>query len=212
MVTLEHIAKTGDAVFAIDGEDRIILWNAACEKLLGFHAESVLGRRCWEVLEGRDVHGNCYCYDHCPVVHQLREVENEPIRSFAMSMRCESGNTRLVSVSAFGLEASNSRLRVIVHVLKENDGEPTRIERRLQQLSRSTRAKVGPERPKVDSLTVREQEVLFCLANGLSTNSIAEKLGITKVTVRNHIRTILQKLGVHTRFAAVAYAYQNRIV
>jgi DNA-binding NarL/FixJ family response regulator len=32
------------------------------------------------------------------------------------------------------------------------------------------------------------------------------------VTVRNHVRDVLQKLGVHTKFAAVVFAYQNEIL
>ena len=33
--TLERISRSGEAVFAIDGADRIILWNKACEALVG---------------------------------------------------------------------------------------------------------------------------------------------------------------------------------
>jgi len=58
-------------------------------------------------------------------------------------------------------------------------------------------------------LTVRELEVLRLLAQGQSTDQICLALSLSKTTVRNHIQNIYQKLGVHTRAQAVAYAYEH---
>lgn len=52
-------------------------------------------------------------------------------------------------------------------------------------------------------LTPRQREVLDLLELGMSTADIAGKLWITKATARNHVQQILDKLGVHTRLAAV---------
>ena len=60
-------------------------------------------------------------------------------------------------------------------------------------------------------LTLREQEVLRCLSLGMTTIAISEDLGISSVTVRNHIQNILRKLRVHTKLAAAAFAYRNRL-
>jgi len=211
MVSLERIAASREAVFAIDTQDRIIVWNRACETVFGHSSRAVLGKPCWEILGGRDVHGNCYCYEHCPVVYQLREVDDQPLRSFRMSARCASGASKMLSVSAFALDASHRHLRVIVHVVRELPGETGPLERRLHALSKAT-GTVSERAPRIDGLTKREREVLCCLASGVSTSEIASMLGIKTVTVRNHVRNILQKLGVHTRFAAVAYAYQHGLV
>jgi DNA-binding NarL/FixJ family response regulator len=62
------------------------------------------------------------------------------------------------------------------------------------------------------TLTVREVEVLQCLANGLSQNRIAQELIISPKTVGTHIQRILGKLEVHSRAEAVAAAYQRGIV
>ena len=56
--TLDRIARSGEAVFAIDGADRIILWNKPCEALFGLPARRVLGKPCYEVMCGRDTNGN----------------------------------------------------------------------------------------------------------------------------------------------------------
>jgi len=51
-------------------------------------------------------------------------------------------------------------------------------------------------------LTPREAHVLGLLADGLSNQAIAARLGLAPKTVRNQVSTILTKLGVHTRAAA----------
>ena len=52
-------------------------------------------------------------------------------------------------------------------------------------------------------LTKRESEVFFLLVKNKTTKDIAEVLGISEKTVRNHISNVMQKLGVKGRAAAV---------
>ena len=61
-------------------------------------------------------------------------------------------------------------------------------------------------------LTPRQREVLALLAEGASTTQIATTLGLAEETVRNHIRQLLRRLGVHTRLAAVAYARREGLI
>jgi len=56
------------------------------------------------------------------------------------------------------------------------------------------------------SLTPRQSEILRLLEHGKSTDQIAGELHLSKETVRNHIRHMLQALGVHSRLEAVALA------
>ena len=53
------------------------------------------------------------------------------------------------------------------------------------------------------ALTPREWEVGELLCEGLSTAAIAERLGVSPVTVRRHVGLLLQKLGAPSREAAV---------
>ena len=55
-------------------------------------------------------------------------------------------------------------------------------------------------------LTRRQQEILHLMASGLSTSEIAKKLTISTETVRNHVRSVLRELHVHTRLEAIAAA------
>ena len=42
----DALANAADGAFVIDGEGRIVLWNRAAEKLLGYSAREVIGRPC----------------------------------------------------------------------------------------------------------------------------------------------------------------------
>ena len=53
-------------------------------------------------------------------------------------------------------------------------------------------------------LTKREREVFELLIKNYTTKEIAEKLGISEKTVRNHISNVMQKLGVKGRSSAVS--------
>jgi DNA-binding NarL/FixJ family response regulator len=64
-----------------------------------------------------------------------------------------------------------------------------------------------PGRP--DGLTSRELEVLRVLAQGKTNRVIAEKLFISEKTVASHVSHIFTKLGVSSRAAATAYAYDH---
>jgi len=53
-------------------------------------------------------------------------------------------------------------------------------------------------------LTEREWEVLRCLVDGLSTEQMADQLGVHRSTARTHVQNLLIKLGVHSRLQAAA--------
>jgi PAS domain S-box-containing protein len=60
-------------------------------------------------------------------------------------------------------------------------------------------------------LTPRQAEVLHMLDQGRSTRQIAQELHLSVETVRNHIRSVLRVLGVHSRLEAVAVARHDRV-
>lgn len=61
-------------------------------------------------------------------------------------------------------------------------------------------------------LSARECEVLALVASGYSNQEIAAELGIARNTVKNHLRSILAKLGVKNRAQAAAYAVSRGLV
>jgi DNA-binding NarL/FixJ family response regulator len=61
-------------------------------------------------------------------------------------------------------------------------------------------------------LTAREVEVLRLVATGKTNRAIAESLGISEKTIARHVSNIFTKLGLSSRAAATAYAYERRIL
>ena len=54
--------------------------------------------------------------------------------------------------------------------------------------------------------------MLQALAEGLDGNDIAQRLGISATTERNHVASILAKFGVHSRLQALAFAVKHGVV
>lgn len=80
----------------------------------------------------------------------------------------------------------------------------------LADLSRSdSDRKHGAESGRIGTLTKREREVITLVGEGLRNKQIAEKLFISETTVRHHITSIFNKLGVSNRLNLVMYAYQH---
>ena len=63
------------------------------------------------------------------------------------------------------------------------------------------------KRQMTPELTPRENEVLVHLRDGLTNESIADKLGVTKDMIKLHLKTIFNKLDVNDRLSAVREAY-----
>ncbi len=68
---------------------------------------------------------------------------------------------------------------------------------------------IGTRKP---TLTGREIEVLGLVADGKTSREIGDLLYISENTVKNHIRNILDKLGLHSRNEAVLYAIRENLI
>ncbi len=65
---------------------------------------------------------------------------------------------------------------------------------------------------KAHGLTERELQVLRLVATGITNHAIASQLFVAEKTVDRHVSNIFTKLGVSSRAAATAYAYQHRLL
>jgi len=67
-------------------------------------------------------------------------------------------------------------------------------------------------RQRAHGLTERELEVLRLIATGKTNKAIAETLCLSEKTVERHVSNVFSKLGVPSRAAATAYAYEHRLI
>ena len=68
------------------------------------------------------------------------------------------------------------------------------------------------DKDKIEDLTRRELEVLKLLATGNYNKEIAEELGISERTVKNHVSNIFKKIEVTDRTQAAVFAIRNNLI
>jgi DNA-binding CsgD family transcriptional regulator/tetratricopeptide (TPR) repeat protein len=107
-------------------------------------------------------------------------------------------------------------LRRALAVLDGLEAKPAaaRLRRRLSELGvrRVPRGPLAARREHPFDLTAREQQVLEALALGLSNAQIAKRLYVSPKTVDHHVSSILSKLEVPSRGAAVAEARRHGLL
>lgn len=105
------------------------------------------------------------------------------------------------------------RLYLLEAIRKVADGVPYLPSDIMLKLFKSVRGIKVPSsgRSAVDEpLTSRQGEILALLGEGRSDREIAKTLHLEETTVRSHVHSILQRLGVENRAQAVAYANGQR--
>lgn len=97
------------------------------------------------------------------------------------------------------------------HMLLKQDAAWGELLTELEAFLPAARSASGASKAPLAGLTPREQDVLDLVARGLGNGVIAERLGMSEKTVRNHVSNILSKLGVSSRSQAIVRARENGI-
>ncbi len=217
----ELLDRSADGAYVVDGEQRIVAWNAAAEELLGFEARDVVGAQCYHILGGHTDGGCIVCRRGCQPYNAARK--GEQVASFDVQVRTAGGRGRWVNVSVIGLEVEDSEnggALAVVHMMRDNEAKKQALTfasevsawaRQLHLQNTGPGAEVE-DVCVAEQLTAREFQILNLLAQGTDTDGIASQLVIGRTTVRNHIQRILHKLGVHSRLEAVTYARDHHLL
>ena len=121
--------------------------------------------------------------------------------------RTESYLYEAMSRAAFGFASKDDPIDVVLdHVRAVASG-------RRGIVSPNVLRSVGPKpEPPTAPMTRREIDVLELMARGLKNERIAEALNLAADTIKNHVSSVFDKLGVADARGAIAWAYQSGLV
>jgi PAS domain S-box-containing protein len=205
--------RCDDAVFAADVEGKVVWWGESAERTLGHSAADAAGRPCGALLTGRDAAGCAVCSSDCHVLQQARK--GQFTRNYDLEVRTARGRWRWFNVSTLLVQTNGSVS--VVHMLRDIQNRKAtellagRIVREVGKLSKVTGGS-GAALPPGRNVSPRERRILVLLSESRSTEQMAEELGISPATVRNHVRNVMRKMQAHTRLEAVLHAIRNGII
>jgi two-component system, NarL family, nitrate/nitrite response regulator NarL len=132
-------------------------------------------------------------------------------------MRDPEAHRRAVRMGAVGLVLKDNAIETVLKAIeKVYAGEAwldrTMIATILRERSRPDAANGrSAEAAKIATLTERERQAISLIGEGLKNREIAERMFISEATVRHHLTSIFNKLGVADRLELVIYAYQHNL-
>ena len=230
---LDLLSAGSPAAFASDQNHRIIFWNKGAERVMERKAGQALGRLCHEVFAGRDLFGNRFCSESCPVSQSIDR--HEAVNRFEMRTG-DHLRSQVLGVTVVEIPDPRRGFHTAVHILDQIEekswlarelvrlgeaagahlagasdssegGAPIRFHLSLSAIART--GGPGPNETLVEALSHRERDVLRAIASGHSNKDIARTLHISVATARNHVQHILKKLDVHTKLEAMALFSRN---
>ena len=216
------LARSSDGAMLVDRDGKVIYWNRAAERLLGFKANEILGRSCHDVLRGKTVSGQPFCAPNCWIrnlVSRGTGVRNYNLRTHTKAKQPVWLNVstlpvptrtkgEFLSLFLFRDTTVAAKTRQLIGAscaLMQAEEDPLACERPTPEGSEA-QARTPRAPSQSFALTKREKEILSLVAEGKATKTIAHHLCVSASTVRNHVQHIFGKLGVHSRLQAVALA------
>jgi DNA-binding CsgD family transcriptional regulator len=189
---LEALGDTIDGLYLVDHRQRIVRWNVGATRLLGHTSSDVLQRKCYDVVPACFRDGRPLCGPACPVHSSV--ARGELPRAVECTVRAKDGRSVRLHISLIVIPYQPRPL--VAHVLHSvrEDGEA------------AGDGHASRQRPEF-RFTQRERQVLHLVAEGLSNVRIAERLDVSRLTIRNHVQHILAKCGAHSRAEAVSFAF-----
>ncbi|MHC4947106.1 MAG: response regulator transcription factor [Planctomycetota bacterium] len=220
---LDLFETTTDGACGVSRTQRITLWNRAAEALLGYPARDVLGHHCYEVMRGTDEEGRRVCRAGCPSFTRAEHLDVVPTTT--LRVRTKAGEGRWLSITTIVLPSRWRAYAALVHLFRDVSrykGFQDAVQHLLAGLDDDgspgndggpvSRSPAYSPAVATTCLTRREQEILRLLASGTSTPEMAEALGVSQATVRNHIHNLFTKLDVHSRLEAVTVGWRTGLL
>jgi DNA-binding NarL/FixJ family response regulator len=132
-------------------------------------------------------------------------------------MRDPEAHRRAVRMGAVGLVLKDHAIETVLKAIEKVYAGEAWLDRTM--IATILRERTHPdiangrsvEAAKIATLTERERQVIGLIGEGLKNREIAERMYISEATVRHHLTSIFNKLGVADRLELVIYAYQHQL-
>jgi DNA-binding NarL/FixJ family response regulator len=127
-------------------------------------------------------------------------------------LRSPEWHQAAIRSGAQGLVLKDAPLDVLVKAIRRVHSGELWFERVVLASAVADHAVTGLQdvhRRQIASLTARERDVIELIGEGFRNEQIAAHLGVAEKTVRNHLSTVFDKLGVNDRLGLAVYAYQH---
>ncbi|AKE40807.1 transcriptional regulator, LuxR family protein [Corynebacterium kutscheri] len=164
------------------------------------------------VIVHREVRGVLYVGVHSPVrlgdkvIEEVTMTARSLEQDLAVNSAARRGEGLRAGTSKQGrlmngaeweqIRSTHSKLRMLANRIEQED-----LRAELEELCDQM---VAPVRVKqTTKLSARELDVLSCVALGHTNVEAAEEMGIGAETVKSYLRSVMRKLGAHTRYEAV---------
>lgn len=149
-------------------------------------------------------------------ISTLKEIKRLDLDSKVVMLTVSDENRDLVNAVRAGADGyllKDMEPEDIVSSLSDAlDGQMAIPERLGRALALALRSDDGVDRnQQIAHLTEREQEILQCLAQGMSNKLIGRELGIAEGTVKVHVKSLLRKLNFRSRLEAAVWAVENGV-
>jgi NarL family two-component system response regulator LiaR len=148
-------------------------------------------------------------------VETTREIKRLSPRSRVMLLTSHEGDEHLVDAMQAGatsyLLKDTPPAELVQAIERTARGEPALHPKIAAAMVRALTGPAAGSASAADALTEREAQVLNLIAEGLPNAAIAQRLGVSEKTVKNHVTSILAKLQVEDRTQAAVFAWRQRL-
>ncbi|MDH5472323.1 MAG: LuxR C-terminal-related transcriptional regulator [Gammaproteobacteria bacterium] len=196
-----------DAILGINNQGNICFVNGACEKLLGYKSNDICDSPCFGLLcehqhsniDSENCQKKCLIPDYFPGQTITKDKD--------IIIQRANGESIMINVGAYYMPTANDDVADVYFSLRHID-----CQRLLSRMNEKQCQSQDNKSDKHNPLTDREQEILRLASSGLRVTSIADQLSISLQTVRNHLKNIYPKFGVHSLSEAICYATRKKLV
>jgi len=213
---LEFLEEAADAAFCVNPQGEICFWNASAKNLLGYATSEVVGKPVHTLLRCRGALGTKVCTRDFYL--QQAAEEHCKISNFDVEVTARSGSKMWLDLSTLIFNHGRTHPRLVVHLARDitKRKQQEDLLHNLLQVSKQIVAMSdgnGSSRPApVSPLSEQEQRILRLFSEGKNSAEIAQRLGISLQTLRNHLHHANAKLGTRNRLEAVTHAMHRNLL